>query len=75
MGFAHWYEGVVFILIFSTIIGVPCFAVAVIGTRMVNDLGNFPTKSAGIQSRACWKVLLIELVSFFLLAAFFHFFN
>ena len=75
MGFAHWYEGIVFILIFSAIVVIPCFAVAIIGSRMINDLGNFPTKSADIQSGACWKVLLIEIVSFFFMSAFFHFFN
>ena len=75
MGFAHWYEATIFILVFSTIVGLPCFAVAVIGTQMINDMGNFPTKAAEIQSGACWKVLLIEIVSFFFLALFFHFFS
>ena len=75
MGFTHWYEALIFILVFSAIVGVPCFAVAVIGTRMVNELGNFPTKAAQIQSGASWKVLIIAIVSFFFLSAFFHFFN
>ena len=75
MGFTHWYEALIFIIIFSILVGIPCFAVAVIGTQMVNDLGNFPTKAAKIQSSASWKVLLIAIASFFLLALFFHFFN
>ncbi len=75
MGFKLWYEAVFFVLFFGVIIGLPCFGVAVIGTRMVNDLGNFPTKAAQIQSSACWKVLLIELFSFTLLVAFFQIFN
>ena len=75
MGFTYWYEGVIFSLFFCLIIAIPCFAVAVIGTRMINDLGNFPTRAAGIQSSACWKVLVAELVSFFFLAIFYHIFN
>ena len=75
MGFAHWYEALIFILVFSTIVGAPCFAVVVLGTQMVNDMGNFPTKAAEIQSSASWKVLLVEIIAFFCLAAFFHFFN
>ena len=75
MGFAFWYEAVIFIFLFSVIVGLPCFGVAVIGSKMVNDLGNFPTKSAKIQKGACWKVLLIEMVSFFLLSVFYHVFN
>ena len=75
MGFAHWSEAIIVVLVFSVIIAIPCTAVAMIGTRMINDLGNFPTKSAQIQSSACWKVLLIEIVSFFLLSVFFHIFS
>ena len=46
-----------------------------IGSNMVNDLGNFPTKSSKIQSSACWKVLIVEIISFFFLAVFFHVLN
>ena len=61
MGFTSWFEAIIFIALFAIIIGLPCFAVAVIGTRMINDLGNFPTKAAQILSGACWKVLLAEI--------------
>ena len=75
MGFTYWYEAFIFILFFSVIIALPCVVVALIGTRMVNDMGNFPTKAAQIQSSACWKVLLVEIVSFVLLVVFFQIFS
>ena len=75
MGFMQWQQAIIYILLFAFIIAVPCMAVTVIGTRMVNDIGNFPTKAAQIQSSACWKVLIFEIISFFMLAVFFHFFS
>ena len=75
MGFRDWYESILFIMVFGTLVLAPCFFTAVVGSKMLNDLGNFPTKSAQIQSSACWKVLIVEIISFVLLAAFFHFFS
>ena len=61
MGFAHWQEALTFILWFSTIIALPCFGVAVIGTRMVNDMGNFPTKAAQIEQIPEVKFVHVEV--------------
>ena len=75
MGFRYWYEGIIFVFVFGVLVLVPCFLTMVIGSKMVNDLGNFPTKSARIQRDACWKALIVEIVSFFFLAVFFHILN
>lgn len=75
MGFRYWYEALIFVFSFGAIILVPCFLIAVWGSKMINDLGNFPTKSAQIQSSAGWKIFIVEMFSFFCLAVFFHIFN
>ena len=75
MGFRYWYEGIIFIVVFGAIIGIPCFLTAVIGSKMINDLGNFPTKSAQIQSQAAWKIFIIEIITFIFLTIFFHLLN
>ena len=75
MGFKYWYEGLIFVIVFGALIAIPCSLIAMIGSKMFNDLGNFPTKAAQIQSSACWKVLLIEIVSFALFAVFLHIFS
>ena len=51
------------ISVFWVIIAIPCFVVAFWGSKMINDLGNFPTKSAKIQVSVWW----IYLVEFFFL--------
>ncbi|MBI4309311.1 MAG: hypothetical protein HY591_03160 [Candidatus Omnitrophica bacterium] len=75
MGFRYWYEGVMFVVIFGALVLVPCFFIAWIGCEMANALGNSPTKSARIQTDACWKVFIIEMVSFFFIAICFHLVN
>ena len=75
MGFQFWYEAIIFVGLFLVIVGTPCFFVALWGSKMVNDLGNFPTKSAQIQMKACGKIFMVEIVSFVLLVMFFQFFS
>lgn len=73
MGFKHWLEGFIFVGMFLVVMGWGCFFVAVLGAKMINDLGNFPTKSAQIQMAASWKIILIEVVTFAALIALYAF--
>jgi hypothetical protein len=75
MGFRYWYEGILFISFFAFIVGLPCVFVTIFGTKMINDLGNFPTKTAKIQVGVLWKLVLVEVVSFALLTVFFRLFS
>ncbi len=72
-GFKHWFQGMVMIGLFFGAVGVPCFFIALWGSKMINDLGNFPTKSVQIQAAASWKILLVEALSFLLLVGLFAF--
>jgi hypothetical protein len=75
MGFKYWYEGVLFVLFFGSIVALPCFFVALLGTKMINELGNFPTKVAKIQVSVLWKLFIVEIVSFGMLTVFFRIFS
>ena len=63
MGFRFWVPGLMMILGFLVLIAAPCAIVAVWGSKMVNDLGNNPSKSATIQLSVWW----VYLVEFFFL--------
>ena len=67
MGFKYWVQGLIIISVFWVIIAIPCVIVAIWGSKMINDLGNFPTKSVQILMSAGWKIFLAEIVSFVLL--------
>ena len=73
MGFKHWFQGLEMIGMFFVAIGVPCFFTGLWGSKMINDLGNHPSKSAKIQASAGWKIFLVEIVSFMLLIGVFVF--
>ena len=74
MGFKHWFEALEMIGAFLFVVALPCFFIALWGSKMINDLGNFPSKSAQIQMAAGWKILLVEIISFVLLVGLFIFF-
>ena len=75
MGFKYWQEAFIFVVIFSVIVIVPCYFIARIGSAMFNDLGNFPSRSAEIQSKAFGKLLGIVIGALIALSLFFHMFN
>ena len=61
--------------IFSFIVLTPCVAVAILGVKLINQLGYYPTKSARISKVICLQLLGIEFISFLMLAGFFHVFS
>jgi uncharacterized BrkB/YihY/UPF0761 family membrane protein len=73
MGFKHWFQGMEVICMFAVVIGVPCFFTGFWGSKMINELGNHPSKSFQIQAAATWKILLVEIISFVLLMGLYAF--
>ena len=73
MGFRHWFQGLEVIGLFLVVVAGPCYFIGLWGTKMINDLGNRPSRSAQIQAAAGWKILMVEMVSFLLLAGLYIF--
>jgi predicted MFS family arabinose efflux permease len=73
--FQFWGEGLTFIGLMLFIVGVPCVAVSVLGTRLIDHIGQYPTKSARLQMAVCIQLLVVEIFSFLMLAMFFHIFS
>lgn len=73
--FQFWNEGLAFIGLMFFIVAVPCTAVGVLGVRLINHIGQFPSRSARLQMSICIQLLLIEIFSFIALALFFHVFS
>ena len=75
MGFKYWIEAANVIFWFAVLIFSSCFMIGKIGSKMFNDLGNFPTKAEQIQVQAFWKVFIVEIITLVLLFVFFHVFS
>ena len=73
--FEYWYEAFIFIGIFAFLMIVPCVGVAVIGYRMIEKLGHFPSKTPFIQMSIFFALVSIEVFSFGLILLFFKFFS
>lgn len=70
-----WFESFIFIGIVLVIIGIPCAAIAILGYRMIERLGRYPSKTPAIQMSIFWKLIVIEIVSLTVWLAFFRFFE
>jgi hypothetical protein len=73
MGFKHWFQGLEIIFMFLVVVALPCFFVALWGSKMINDIGNNPSKNAQIQAGTGWKIFLVEIFSFVLLVGLYIF--
>ena len=75
MHFEYWNEGLVFIGCFLVMVGFPCLMVGFLGPKLIDEIGTWPTKTAQAQMKMFIPILLVEVVSFGMLAAFFQIFS
>lgn len=62
---------VIFVIIFVILIAVPCVGVGWIGTKLINQLGRYPSKTPAIQLSVVMKLTVLEIVSWTMLLLFF----
>ena len=74
VAFDLWKESFIFALVYGVLIIVPCVLVALMGRKMIGQLGQWPTQTPAIQMSIIWKLILIEVVTFSLLIGFFNVF-
>ena len=73
--FSLWREAFVFACIYGVIITVPCIIVAIIGSKMLEQLGRYPSKTPAIQMSIIWKLIITEIITFVLLLMFYNLFQ
>ena len=75
MRFQFWHEGLIFIGCFFVMVGLPCLLTAILGTKLIDNLGQWPSRSAKLQLGICVQLLLVEIFTFAMLAAFYRVFS
>ena len=73
--FNLWTEALIFGLVFAPMILIPCVLVALMGRKMIDQLGLYPSNTPIIQMSILWRLVGIELVTFCCLIGFFQFFS
>lgn len=75
MNFEYWNEGLIFILCFLVMVGFPCLMVALLGPKLIDEIGTWPTRTARAQMKMVLPLFIVEIVSFGMLAVFFQIFS
>lgn len=73
--FSLWSEAFYFFLIYSAIIIAPCVYVGIMGYGMINEMGRYPSKTPIIQMKIFYKLVIVEIITFYLLIAVYLYFT
>lgn len=73
--FSYWQEGLVFSIVFLVVMAVPCVLISILGTRLIYDLGQRPTKGAKAHMDLALPLIGTMILSFGLLVVFYKYFS
>ena len=73
--FSYWYEGLMFSIIFFVIMAIPCVLTAFLGSRLIYNLGQRPTKDVKAHLDMVLPLGTTMILSFGMLVAFYQFFS
>ena len=73
--FDLWKESLIFALVYAIVISVPCVLVVLIGRKLIDQLGHFPSKTPAIQMSILFQLIAVEVGTFTCLIGFYHIFS
>lgn len=72
--FDLWGPSLVLALIYSAIIIIPCILVALVGRKLIYQLGQYPSKSPITLMDIYLQLVALEIITFIFLIGFYHVF-
>lgn len=73
--FNLWREAFILAIVFGIIITISCVLLGIIGTKMIDQMGRYPSKAPVIQLSIVGKLILIEIFAFGSLMIFYNVFS
>ena len=70
--FDLWRESFIFALFLGIGIIVPCILIARLGMRLINNIGQNPSRTPYFQWSAIFNIVIIEFCTFAYLIGFYH---
>ena len=64
--------GLILVAVIFAMMVIPCVIISVIGYRMISAVGNYPSKTPGIQMGILLKLLIVEIVALTMWLIFYH---
>ena len=74
-GSQDWVGSLIFVGIWLVIIGLPCFCMAIIGKKLIDRIGYYPSQAPVIQMKYLVPLLFLEATTFLLLVGFYKLFQ
>ena len=74
VSFDLWSESFIFSFIYSVIVLVPCFFTVILGNRVLNQLGRYPSKAPLILLSIRVPFIFLIICTFSALLSFYSFF-
>ena len=75
VGFDLWGQSFIFGAVFSVLVIIPCVLLTLIGRKMINQLGQYPSNTPAIQMSICFQLVILQAVTFSAFFAFYQFFS
>ena len=75
MSLDDWAEIIVFFGWFASVMSIPCLVIAIMGRKMLFQLGQFPSQKAPILMKFTIKLFFLEVVSFAALFWFYFYYQ
>ena len=65
------FTAILFFMIFLAIILIPCIGASLLGKKLIDKLGRYPSKTPIVQLEILFPLIVLEVVSFTLLLSLF----
>lgn len=62
----------ILLLVFTFVMAVPCIGTIILGSRLMDRLGRYPSKTPVIQINTIAKLVALEVISFGMLTMLYH---
>lgn len=67
------FGAILFLLMaFIVVVWLPCLGVAILGVRLMERMGRYPSKTPVFQMNTFLKLAVLEIIAFGLLATLYH---
>ena len=70
-----WVGSIIFCVVFGLIVIIPCIIIAIMGRKMINQMGQFPSQTPIIQMKVFLPLMVLEVVTFASLIGFYNVFS
>ncbi|MCA9399306.1 MAG: hypothetical protein KC618_06125 [Candidatus Omnitrophica bacterium] len=73
--FDLWAEAFIFSSVYAILIIIPCILVAIMGRKLIDKLGQYPTRAPLIHMEIFFKMIILEVLTFGSIIVFYLFFQ